>query len=717
MRTICLICMLCLAVVVKAASPIQGLLERIDKGASRKFVIEQVKSPTDFFELDQKGDKVVIRGNNYVSIATGVNWYLKYYAGIQLSWNGMTAQLPAVLPAVPQKERHETDLKYRYDFNYCTYSYTMAFWDWDRWEKEIDWMALHGINLPLAVVGADVVWYNVLTKLGYTKDEINEFIAGPAFQGWWLMNNLEGWGGPNPDSWYKQRETLQKQILKRMREYGIRPVLPGYSGMVPHNAKERLGLNVSDPGLWCGYRRPAFLQPTDPRFNEIADLYYKEMSRLYGKADFYSMDPFHEGGNVAGVDLNAAGQAIWGAMKKANPKAVWVAQAWQANPRQKMIENLPAGDLIVLDLFAESRPQWGDPESTWYRKEGFGKHDWLYCMLLNYGGNVGLHGKMKHVIDEFYKAKTSSFGKTMKGVGMTMEGSENNPVMFELLCELPWRPARFDKDEWLKNYTVARYGKADKAVQDAWLLLSNTIYNCPAKNTQQGTHESVFCGRPDYDVYQVSSWSEMEPYYKPEDIIHAAGIMLSAADRFKGNNNFEYDLIDIVRQAVAEKGRLVYPIMIDAYKAGEKELFAASSQRFLDLILLQDKLLAARPEFKVGTWIEKARNLGTTPEEKDLYEWNARVQVTTWGNRVAADEGGLRDYAHKEWNGLLRDFYYNRWKVWIDRQKAQLNGAPVKAIDFYAIEEPWTKQTNPYSSQAEGDVIEVAKEVYAKITE
>ena len=717
MRTICLICMLCLAVVVKAASPIQGLLERIDKGASRKFVIEQVKSPTDFFELDQKGDKVVIRGNNYVSIATGVNWYLKYYAGIQLSWNGMTAQLPAVLPAVPQKERHETDLKYRYDFNYCTYSYTMAFWDWDRWEKEIDWMALHGINLPLAVVGADVVWYNVLTKLGYTKDEINEFIAGPAFQGWWLMNNLEGWGGPNPDSWYKQRETLQKQILKRMREYGIRPVLPGYSGMVPHNAKERLGLNVSDPGLWCGYRCPAFLQPTDPRFNEIADLYYKEMSRLYGKADFYSMDPFHEGGNVAGVDLNAAGQAIWGAMKKANPKAVWVAQAWQANPRQKMIENLPAGDLIVLDLFAESRPQWGDPESTWYRKEGFGKHDWLYCMLLNYGGNVGLHGKMKHVIDEFYKAKTSSFGKTMKGVGMTMEGSENNPVMFELLCELPWRPARFDKDEWLKNYTVARYGKADKAVQDAWLLLSNTIYNCPAKNTQQGTHESVFCGRPDYDVYQVSSWSEMEPYYKPEDIIRAAGIMLSAADRFKGNNNFEYDLIDIVRQAVAEKGRLVYPIMIDAYKAGEKELFAASSQRFLDLILLQDKLLAARPEFKVGTWIEKARNLGTTPEEKDLYEWNARVQVTTWGNRVAADEGGLRDYAHKEWNGLLRDFYYNRWKVWIDRQKAQLNGAPVKAIDFYAIEEPWTKQTNPYSSQAEGDVIEVAKEVYAKITE
>lgn len=716
MKQLCIICMICLSVIAHAASPVQGLLERIDKGASRKFVIEQVKSETDFFELDQKGNKVVVRGNNPVSIATGVNWYLKYYAGIHLSWNGMTARLPDILPPVPKKEHHETNLAHRYDFNYCTFSYTMAFWDWERWEQEIDWMALHGINLPLAMVGIDVVWYNMLEKLGYSKDEINEFIAGPAFQGWWLMNNLEGWGGPNPDNWYKQRETLQKQILKRMREYGIHPVLPGYSGMVPHNAKERLGLNVSDPGLWCGYRRPAFLQPTDPRFQEIAGLYYKEMERLYGKADFYSMDPFHEGGNVAGVDLNAAGQAIWQAMKSANPKAVWVIQAWGANPRSKMIENLPAGDLMVLDLFSESRPQWGeDPASTWYRKEGFGQHDWLYCMLLNYGGNVGLHGKMKHVIDEFYKAKASSFSKTMKGIGMTMEGSENNPVMYELLCELPWRPEAFDKDKWLQSYIKARYGQTNVAVEEAWELLSNTIYNCPPQSTQQGTHESVFCARPGHEVYQASSWSEMQPYYNSEDVIRAAGILLSAADSFKGNNNFEYDLTDIVRQAVAEKGRLVYPIMTNAYKADEKELFDRASTRFLELILLQDKLLATRSEFKVGNWIEKARNLGDTTEEKDLYEWNARVQITTWGNRTAANNGGLRDYAHKEWNGLLKDFYYNRWKIWIEQQKAQLNGSPAKDIDFYAIEEKWTQQKNPYSSQPEGNVLETAKEIYNQI--
>lgn len=713
-KILCLISLFLLGVTLYA-SPITGLLERIDKGASRKFVIERLKGEKDFFELDQKGNKVVVRGNNYVSIATGINWYLKYYAGINLSWNGMQADLPEVLPPVLKKERHETDLKLRYDFNYCTFSYSMAFWDWKRWEQEIDWMALHGINLPLAMVGTDVVWKNVLEELGYTREEINAFIAGPGFQAWWLMNNLEGWGGPNPDSWYERQEELQKRILKRMREYGIEPVLPGYSGMVPHNAKDRLGLNVADPGRWNGYPRPAFLQPTDPQFERIAALYYREMTRLYGKVSYYSMDPFHEGGNTSGVDLEAAGKAIWKAMKQANPRAAWVVQAWGANPRPQMIRNLPAGDMVVLDLFSESRPQWGDPASSWYRKEGFGQHDWLFCMLLNYGGNVGLHGKMAHLIEEFYKAKDSSFGKTLKGVGMTMEGIENNPVMYELLCELPWREQRFSKDEWLEGYLKARYGKSNSQVSQAWMLLSNTIYNCPAASTQQGTHESILCARPSWKAYQVSSWSEMSDYYDPADVIRAAGMMVDAAERFRGNNNFEYDLVDIVRQAVAEKGRLMYRVLVDAYKAGDRELFKLSSDRFLRLILMQDRLLATRSEFKVGRWLESARNLGSTEEEKDWYEWNARVQITTWGNRVAADDGGLHDYAHREWNGLLRDFYYLRWKTWLDEQLKSFEGGQPKAIDFYALEEPWTLKHNSYASEAEGNPVDIACEIYREI--
>lgn len=696
------------------ANPIHGLLERLEKGASKHFILERVKSDKDFFELESKGSKIVVRGNTYVNLAAGVRWYLKYYVHANISWNNMTITLPAMLPVVPKKERHETDMPLRYDLNYCTYSYSMAFWDWERWEREIDWMALHGINMPLAITGTECVWFNVLKKLGYARDEINKFISGPGFFAWWLMNNLEGWGGPNPDGWYVQRIALQKKIINRMRELDIEPVFAGYSGMVPNNAKEKLGLNVTDPGIWCGYRRPAFLQPTDPKFAQIAELYYKEMTRLFGKAKYYSMDPFHEGGSVEGVNLEEAGHAIMSAMKHCNPKAVWVAQAWGANPREAMIKNLNKGDMIVLDLYSESRPQWGDPESTWYREKGFNGHDWIYCMLLNYGGNVGLHGKMQHVIDEYFKARSTGFGKTLKGVGITMEGIENNPVMYELLCELPWHNEKFSKDEWLKGYVTSRYGHFNQKLYEAWVRLGNSIYNCPAASTQQGTHESVFCARPSDEVYQVSSWSEMSDYYNPMEVIQAAERFASVADLFRGNNNYEYDLVDIVRQAVAEKGRMVYKMMTAAKQAKEKGLFKDCSRRFMELLMLQDRLLSTRSEFSLDTWMNRAKGLGSTPEEKKLYEWNAKVQITTWGNRKAANEGGLRDYAHREWGGLLKDFYAIRWQAYMDETLKQWDVALSHPIDYYSLEEKWVNQLYHTTGKAKENSIEVVKEILSE---
>jgi alpha-N-acetylglucosaminidase len=720
-----------------------------------------VKSDKDFFELDQQGQKVVVRGNTWVNIASGINWYLKYYAGIHLSWNQMQAKLPAVMPAVTKKERHETDLTLRYDFNYCTFSYSMAFWDWKRWEQEIDWMALHGVNLPLAIVGEECVWRNMLLKLGYSEEEIGKFIAGPAFLAWWEMNNLEGWGGPLPLSWYTRQEKLQKQILARMKQLGMHPVLPGYSGMVPHDAKARLGLNVADAGLWNGFQRPANLLPTDPRFAEIAKLYFDELTKLFGKADYYSMDPFHESNDDASIDYAKAGEAMMQAMKRVNPKAVWVIQGWTENPRPQMVDGMKAGDLLVLDLFSECRPMFGIP-SIWKRPEGYKQHHWLFCLLENFGANVGLHGRMDQLLDNFYRSQESGVrsqentpatdsslqGNLLtpdsrlltppKGIGFTMEGSENNPIMFELMSELPWRPEKFKKEDWVRQYVKARYGVEDPLIERAWLLLARTIYNCPAGNNQQGPHESIFCGRPSLNNFQASSWSKMKNYYDPSSTRDAALMMIRVADKYRGNNNFEYDLVDITRQALADQARLQYQRAIADYKAFAVKDFDSDYRKFLLMLLAQDKLLGTRSEFRLGHWTEAALACGSTPEEKKLYEWTARVQITTWGNRYCADTGGLRDYAHKEWQGLLKDFYYPRWETYFnalaDQMKAQqkpqpdlLGGGPNASktaaelfqmalpqevtLDYYAIEEPWTLRQNPYTAAPEGSPVDIAKEV------
>lgn len=738
-----LLLLLCLitAATSFAATPIDGLLERIDKGASRKFIIEQKKSDIDFFELDQRGNKVVVRGNNYVNIASGINWYLKYYAGVQLSWNCMKAELPAVLPPVTKKERHETNLSLRYDFNYCTFSYSMAFWDWERWEKEIDWMALHGINMPLAAVGYECVWKNIMERLGYSKKDIDEFIAGPAFLAWWEMNNLEGWGGPNPDSWYTQQEALQKKIIKRMKELDIHPVLPGYSGMVPskfmtQQASETAAetdngeSSLSNVQLWNGFTRPGILMPTDPRFQQFSDLFYEESVRMFGKADFYSMDPFHEAANIPeDLDLEACFKAVNAAMKKANPKAIWVCQGWSENPRPEMLKAIAPGDVIFLDLFSECRPQWGAP-SIWYKENGYENHDWCFCLLQNFGANVGLHGRMDQLIDNFYMTKGHPKAQHLIGMGLTMEGSETNPIMYELMCELPWRAEKFTKEAWVKEYVKARYGADDENIQKAWQILASEIYNCPPSNNQQGPHESIFCSRPSLDCFQASSWSKMSNYYDPTTTAEAARLMVSVADKYKGNNNFEYDLVDILRQAIADQARIVYNQTVADFKSFDRKRYKTDSQEFLRLLLLQDRLLKTRSEFRVGHWTEQAKKLGNTQAEKDLYEWNARVQITTWGNRYCADTGKLRDYAHKEWEGILKDFYYPRWVKYWSVLEEQIDGKapvlpvgnsswlknsqdnPALNIDWYGMEEPWTLDHTPYNSEGEGEVTKVAAEVF-----
>ena len=725
------------------ANPVDDMLERIDKGASSKFKTQLVKGNTDFFELDQSGKKVVVRGNTWVNIATGVNWYLKYYAGIHLSWNGMKARIPESLPPVTRKERHETNLTLRYDFNYCTFSYSMAFWDWERWQQEIDWMALHGVNMPLAIVGEECVWRNMLLKLGYSEEEVGRFIAGPAFLAWWEMNNLEGWGGPLPKSWYARQEKLQKQILARMRQWGMLPVLPGYSGMVPHDAREKLGLDVADAGLWNGFQRPANLMPTDPRFKEIAKVYYDELTRLFGKADFYSMDPFHESNDDSRIDYAEAARAIKEAMKKTNPNAVWVVQGWTENPRPQMLDALSQDDVVVLDLFSECRPMWGAP-SVWHREQGYGNHRWLFCMLENFGANVGLHGRMDQLIQNFYSTKGNPLAQHLCGTGFTMEGSENNPVMFELMSELPWRPQPFTKEEWVGQYVKARYGVSDPQIAEAWQVLARSIYNCPLGNNQQGPHESIFCARPSLNNFQASSWSKMKNYYDPDDTRRAAELMVGVADKYKGNNNFEYDLVDIVRQALADQARIQYHRTIADYKAFSRRAFERDSRRFLDMLAMQDELLGTRSEFRLGTRLTQARQCGTTTGESDLYEWNARVQITTWGNRYCADTGGLRDYAHKEWQGLLADFYATRWKTYFDLLAEQMRvmtlpnpemlgtgqnsnktadelfqmALPQEVkVDYYAIEEPWTLQHNPYTTAPVGSAVEMAKKAMRLIND
>ena len=381
---------------LSSPAAVVALAERIGGAGAAdkfKFVLElPMNAEQEKFSIGGKNGKILIKGNSLSALTAGLGWYLNHYAHINITWNVLNEREEGEayadlsnLPVPKGEEVRVCDAKYRYFLNYCTFGYSMTTWTWKRWQQEIDWMALHGINMPLQIVGLEEVWRKFLTledvggkrKYNYSDSEAKAFVAGPAFIAWWGMNNLEGWGGTEPgalnggvwdgaggvqdDAWYVRQANLAKKILSRQRELGMQPVLPGFSGMVPTNFTAKTGVAIdANGGRWAGgFQRPCIIDPTVEQFEDIAADYYACLEAVMGESQYYSMDPFHEGGSISSGKYAEAYGAIYEAMESARTGAQWVIQQWQWDANQRLsINAVPAGRLVVLDLFSDGRPSF-----------------------------------------------------------------------------------------------------------------------------------------------------------------------------------------------------------------------------------------------------------------------------------------------------------------------------------------------------------------------
>ncbi len=696
-------------------SQIYDLVKRtIGNELSEAFRFEFIdyENDKDVFELESKFNYINIKGSSNTALASGFNYYLKEFCKVHFSWCGNQMRFPEPLPRVEKIVRKTTLYSYRYYLNYCTYSYSMAFWDWERWEKEIDWMAMNGINLVLSTIGQEEVWRQFLLKLGYGKQEISEFICGPAYFPWQWMQNMTSWGGTLPEWWFAERVSLANKIHERMLSLGIAPVLQGYSGMVPSDFKLKYpDAKVIDQKLWCGFKRPSVLSPDDPLYSNAASIFYEEQSNLFGgNIHFYCVDPFHEGGNTEGINLTRCAEIIRKKMLEHDKNAVWVMQSWQDNPKKELLDGLEKSNILVLDLWCESKPVWKE-------NNGFHGAPWLWCMIQNFGGKNGLFGNMDIISREPVAAMKNPNSGKMAGIGLAMEGIGTNPVMYELLTDMTWRNEAPDVSQWLFKYIERRYGKAHSKAVEGWKYLKESVYNCCTE--QQGAMESIICARPEMKIENVSEWGPKEYYYDKSFVKKASILLFQGYEELSYSDAFMYDIVDITRQALADTARDYYSNLIDTYNCRNLSEFNIWADRFLELILDQDKLLGTRKEFLLGAWLKDARNLGRTESEKELFEFNARTLITLWGNEEASES--LHEYSHREWAGLIRDFYYPRWEMYISSlRKALKNNENPQEINWYTWEYAWTKKGNDFSENPKGDTFKIIENIiskYYKLTE
>ncbi len=661
----------------------------------------------DIFKISSDDGKVVIEGNNILSITSGLNWYLKYYCNVSFSWGADQAELPAVLPLPDSTIVKTTPFLHNFYLNYCAFNYTMTFWDWERWEREIDLMALNGVTTPMAIVGTEVVWRNTLREFGYSDDEIKRFISGPSYLSFLLMGNLQGLGGPLPDEWFDKQAELQRKILKRMREYGMKPVMHGFYGMVPATLKDKYPeAKIIEQGKWGGGTliRPSVLAPSDPLFGKMAEVWYQEQKRLFGKADYFGGDLFHEGGKSGDLNVTLEASKVQEMMLKHNPEAVWVIQAWGNNPLDELLAGLKKEHTLIVDLCAEYWTRWKD-------RGGFNGFPWIWSNISNWGGNIGLHGRLDAIASGPINALNDSIAsKSMAGVGSTPEGIETNPVVFDLANEMRWRTQTPDMEKWIEDYAVRRYGEESLAVKQAWQIFYNTAYG--TYETHRRASESVFCARPNLAGLDIktSAFGQTNIFYDPDEFAKGVELLLSEAGKLKSKDTYQYDAVDMVRQYLANEGRIAYYQFVKAYNENDLPEFRQWSNKFLDLLLDQDALLSTYPHFTVDKWIQEARGYSDDEEMKDIYEYNLRLQITTW-NDIPSQ---LHDYASKEWSGILKDLYYPRWVAFISSLEAELVGGTVEKNDFFEMEKDWVESHNVYASDKMGSPVEKASELFEK---
>lgn len=612
----------------------------------------------DYFALYADGSRIVLEGNNGISAASALKYYLEEECGCQITWCGENLVLPDTLPLPVERVEKSTPYKYRYYLNYCTFNYTMSWWDEERWQREIDFMAMNGINTPLAVTGQNSVWQHVYRKLGFTEEELGKFFSGPAYFNWFWMGNLDGWGGPLPQNFLDRHEALQKFILTQERRLGMTPVLPAFTGHVPPTFSDRFPDVKVRKTHWGNFPEVTILNPDEELFTKIGSMFIEEQTRMYGTNHLYSADTFNENlpPTKDSVYLSQISRKVYSSMAQADDKAVWVMQGWLFHHDKEYWEQpqidalltaVPDDKMLILDLWSERFP-------VWKRTDAYDGKPWLWCMLHNFGQNITLSGNARNVATEPALALKNPAAGRMSGIGLTMEGIEQNPYMYALFLENVWRDTPIDIPQFTNGYLHNRYLRPSEKLVAAWQKMVDSVF----ENTlTAGGNESIISARPTLCV-NPGGTVNCRPHYQNRVLVELWDIMAEEAESLGTSDGFRYDLVDITRQIMANYATVIQQEAALAFQEGNAEVFDDAAARFLALIKDMDRLLSSREEFLLGRWLESAKKMGVNNEERALYEFNARMLLTIWGNRDCT----LNDYACRQWAGLLRGFYLPRWE-------------------------------------------------------
>ena len=621
---------------------------------------QDASSENDYYVLKDTADgKISVTANNGVSLAAGLNYYYKYYCNVHISQETRQTKMPESIVPINGTVRKNSQVKYRYAYNYCTFSYTMAFWGEEKWQNELDWLALSGVNLMLDVTGYEYVWLKFLMGIGYSFLDAKDIICGSAYCAWQYMGNIEGKEVPLHNQWFADRVELARRNHRRMLALGITPLLEAYTGMIPNQILEH-GIDINadyvvHQAAWANMYRPAMLRTDNETYDEYAAIFYRAQRDAFGDiSDYYGGDIFHEGGTrPANLSDSAVSGKIMQRLLEADENAVWVIQGWQDNPTSGTISGLRnyGGHALILDLSSNTDPKWKTTD------EYYGT-PWIYATIELLGGHKDMHG----CLNTF--AKLPSFIKERNyavGIGFVTEGTEVNPVLYELMMEACWEENDIKLSTWVRSYITRRYGTYSKSANKGWTFLLDTVYKDLDYWHVDTNNSSAFS----------TIWTPSEPTYDVKELEKGLIYLLDDYAVLSESECYLYDVSDVLRQYLSGYQVFLYSEFSEAYRIKDLAAFREKSAKFLRSLDLLDQIQQTRVNCTLGEWLGLATDAAANYDDfsRRIFEKSAKALITVWHAM-----GSLMDYASRAYSGLIADYYKPRWEKRIEAWDDNLNG-------------------------------------------
>lgn len=675
------------------------------------FIVRRIDSDDgyDCYEIYSESKKVVLAGNSNLSVAMAYYRYLNEFCNVVITSGDYDISYIATTPLPEEKITHTVKQKIRARTSYEMFSLEGNYWGFDRWEKEIDFMAMHGINTALQPVGFDGVLFRTLCDIGLDEKLCAEFSSGPAFLMRQLTGNVAGTNSVNSKEYLERKIYIGKKITEREKHLGITPVFPAMMPSIPFSLRRKyIKMDIFKAPLWHNLP-PIFYMKPDNAFFQIFNRKFLEFQRdLLGETHSYIVEPLydvnHKGYNSHLVSL---GKALVELFDEFDENAVCYTHMSAVS--DDFFKKISADKFIIINDSDEINPSFLSDK----------KH--LVAVRGNKFGRTGLCGNIDKVCRNPYaEAKNDN----LLGTTVELDTFSENPMFCEAVLSTIKTDEALDADEIVKSFAKKRY-RTD-AYTDEIIRLKNLCYNT------DDCAGSIICARPSTVLKHTAPFDTLERKYDFKELYSIAKNILES-DATK-NDKMRLDVVSFVRQFLSE---FAYPVYITAtafFKEQNVRNYEQASNLFLEICEDMNRILRTQEATNLSTIYEKAHELGNNKDEIQSIDVNFLMYHTVWG---PLDRSILYDTAWFEVGGMIKDFYAQRWFMYFRALAAYFDNP--KKLKDYSKKQPLDRHEYRDSYQhkrhaqfennflenyiprkdgiCEEDTIEVAKELIAKYAE